>query len=202
MKGAGTGQGAHQKAQEALSRLLGRQEFDSITVTDIAFACGFSRQYFYRNFSDKYALIADIFEEDLRVGMEEAFFSMRTGAAKLLEALLRHIRIYRSIVLSRDYAWLYRLFFDYGIVIARAIAEYSVYRVFSAEQEQALRFFLSGVVSTLFARFTDGHRETAESLAKLFCVNLPASLQYLLEEEVTTDYILYKIKKFRQNGGF
>ena len=49
----------------ALDKLLSKTDFDSLTVKAIAEEAGFSRQYFYRAFTDKYALIVDLFEYDM-----------------------------------------------------------------------------------------------------------------------------------------
>lgn len=197
-----SGKTAYKKAISALLSLLKGSDFDSITVKDLSSACGFSRQYFYRFFSDKYALVECAFLEDLTSFCEEMFFRGGQGTVAILSAFLKRAPLYKAILSSRDYAWLYRLFFAYGIAFARAHAEYSLYGSFSEEQEGALRFYLSGVVTTLFSCFSEERKLSAGALAKLILENAPPSLRKLVSEETTSDYILYKIKKFRQDNRF
>ncbi|MBQ9704096.1 MAG: TetR/AcrR family transcriptional regulator, partial [Clostridia bacterium] len=64
------------KVHSALDKLLAKTDFDSLTVKSIAEEIGFSRQYFYRAFADKYALIVDLFEYDMKRGVE-IFFTPR-----------------------------------------------------------------------------------------------------------------------------
>ncbi|MBO4989166.1 MAG: TetR/AcrR family transcriptional regulator [Clostridia bacterium] len=193
---------AFQKSLTAMLSLLKGRDFDSITVKDLSSACGFSRQYFYRFFSDKYALVECVFLGDVTSFREETFFRGEQGTIAVLTALLKHAPLYKAILVSRDYAWLYRLFFEYGAAFARAHAEYSLYGSFSEEQEGALRFYLSGVVTTLFSCFSEERKRSAGALAKLFLENAPPSLRKLVSEETTSDYILYKLKKFRQDNRF
>ena len=66
------------KVHSALDKLLAKTDFDSLTVKSIAEEIGFSRQYFYRAFADKYALIVDLFEYDMNdfyiAGVRDAGF--------------------------------------------------------------------------------------------------------------------------------
>ncbi len=49
-----------EKITRAFTDLLGQQSFSSIKVIDVVTAAGVSHMSFYRNYSDKYALLEDI----------------------------------------------------------------------------------------------------------------------------------------------
>ena len=50
---------------ETLKELMRQRDFRSITVADILEASGLARATFYKHFTDKYALLAAIFHEEL-----------------------------------------------------------------------------------------------------------------------------------------
>ena len=72
------------KVHVALDKLLLKNDFDSLTVKSLSEEIGFSRQYFYRAFSDKYALVTELFEYDVRMGAER-FFTLRAFYTNTLE---------------------------------------------------------------------------------------------------------------------
>ena len=56
---------------ESFIRLLNNNSFDSITVKDIVNDCGINRNTFYYNFSDIYALVDEIIQEETNKIMYE-----------------------------------------------------------------------------------------------------------------------------------
>ena len=54
------------KSRKALLKLLEKKDYDEISVADIVKECGFSRQNFYKNFSNKDELFKSIFMDVYR----------------------------------------------------------------------------------------------------------------------------------------
>ncbi len=185
------------KIQSALDKLLARCDFDSLTVTDIAKEVGFSRQYFYRAFADKYALIVELFEYDMKRGVE-VFFTPRFCYLHTLQYILENRRIYRSILSSSYAAYLFDIMYNYGIEFVRAMAEYMSIRSFTKEQDNRIRLYFLGVTSMLVKTISGSEHFTKEELDRIFYDNIPSFLEFLKEETVTKDYIMYKIMKYRE----
>ena len=185
------------KIQSALDRLLTKTDFDSLTVTDIAKEVGFSRQYFYRAFADKYALIVELFEYDMKRGVE-VFFTPRFCYMHTLQFILENRRIYKSILSSSYSAYLYDVMYNYGIEFVRAMAEYMSIRTFTKEQDNRIRLYFLGVTSMLVKTITGSEHFSKEELDRIFYDNIPQFLDFLKDETVTKDYIMYKIMKYRE----
>lgn len=181
----------------ALDKLLSKTDFDSLTVKAIAEEAGFSRQYFYRAFTDKYALIVELFEYDMKRGIE-IFFFPRFCYLHTLTYILENKKIYKSILTSSYASYLYDVMYNYGVEFVRAMAEYMSIRYLTKEQDNRLRLYFLGVTSMLVKSITGSEHFTKEELDRIFYDNVPAFADFLKGETVTRDYILYKIKKFRE----
>lgn len=185
------------KIVAALDKLLSRTDFDSLTVKAIAEEIGFSRQYFYRAFTDKYALIVDLFEYDMKRGVE-IFFTPRFCYLHTLTYILENRKIYKSILTSSYASYLYDVMYNYGVEFVRAMAEYMSIRYLTKEQDNRLRLYFLGVTSMLVKTITGSEHFTKEELDRIFYDNIPSFAEFLKDETVTRDYILYKIKKYRE----
>ena len=181
----------------ALDKLLSKTDFDSLTVKAIAEEAGFSRQYFYRAFTDKYALIVDLFEYDMKRGVE-IFFSPRFCYLHTLTYIFENKKIYKSILTSSYASYLYDVMYNYGVEFVRAMAEYMSIRYLTKEQDNRLRLYFLGVTSMLVKSITGSEHFTKEELDRIFYDNVPSFVDFLKGETVTRDYILYKIRKFRE----
>ncbi len=185
------------KVHSALDKLLAKTDFDSLTVKSIAEEIGFSRQYFYRAFADKYALIVDLFEYDMKRGVE-IFFTPRFCYLHTLQYILDSRKIYKSIFSSSYATYLYDVMYNYGMEFVRAMAEYMSVRSFTKEQDNRLRLYFLGVTSMLVKTIMGSEHFTKEELDRIFYDNIPSFLDFLKDETVTRDYILYKIMKYRE----
>ena len=185
------------KVHSALDKLLAKTDFDSLTVKSIAEEIGFSRQYFYRAFADKYALIVDLFEYDMKRGVE-IFFTPRFCYLHTLQYILDSRKIYKSIFSSSYATYLYDVMYNYGIEFVRAMAEYMSVRSFTKEQDNRLRLYFLGVTSMLVKTIMGSEHFTKEELDRIFYDNIPSFVDFLKDETVTRDYILYKIMKYRE----
>ena len=185
------------KIVAALDKLLSKTDFDSLTVKAIAEEIGFSRQYFYRAFTDKYALIVDLFEYDMKRGVE-IFFTPRFCYLHTLTYILENRKIYKSILTSSYASYLYDVMYNYGVEFVRAMAEYMSIRYLTKEQDNRLRLYFLGVTSMLVKTITGSEHFTKEELDRIFYDNIPSFADFLKDETVTRDYILYKIMKYRE----
>lgn len=185
------------KVHSALDKLLTKTDFDSLTVKSIAEEIGFSRQYFYRAFADKYALIVDLFEYDMKRGVE-IFFTPRFCYLHTLQYILDSRKIYKSIFSSSYATYLYDVMYNYGMEFVRAMAEYMSVRSFTKEQDNRLRLYFLGVTSMLVKTIMGSEHFTKEELDRIFYDNIPSFVDFLKDETVTRDYILYKIMKYRE----
>ena len=179
-----------------LNKLLAKTDFDSLTVKDIAKEAGFSRQYFYRAFSDKYALAVEIFAYDMKRGIEDQF-TPRLCHQKTLEYIMRNSRIYKSIFQSSYSSYLFDVMFNSGMEFVRAMVDYMSVSAFTKEQDNRLRLYFLGVTSMLVKSLTGGEHFTKDELDKIFYENVPPFLEFLKEATVTKEYILHKIAKYR-----
>ena len=71
-------------------------------------------------------------------------------------------------------------------------------RVFTKEQDNRLRLYFLGVTSMLVKTITGNEHFTKEELDRIFYDNIPQFVDFLKDETVTRDYILYKIRKYRE----
>ena len=184
------------KVTAALDKLLAKTDFDSLTVKSIAEEMGISRQYFYRAFADKYALIVDLFEYDIKRGAD-VFFYPRYSQIYILSYFMENRKIYKSILLSSYAPYLYDVMFNYGIEFVHAMAEMTM-KTLSKEQENHLRLYISGVTSLLARAVVGSERFTKEELDRIFYDNTPDFLEAFKGETVPGEYIFYKIKKYRE----
>ena len=188
------------KVHTALDKLLLKNDFDSLTVKSLSEEIGFSRQYFYRAFSDKYALVPELFEYDVRMGAER-FFTLRAFYVNTLELIFEKRKIYKSIFTSSYSSYLYNIIYNYCYELIKTIAELSL-RSFSKEQDNRLRLYLLGVCTMLERTVTGSEHFTKNELNRIFFDNVPIFLEPLKDETVTKDYIMYKIRKYREKHIF
>ena len=183
------------KVVVALDKLLSKTDFDSLTVKAISEEMGISRQYFYRAFSDKYALIVELFEYDLKKGID-IFFSPRHSHSQILTYILENKKIYKSILSSSYCKYFYDIMYHYGLEFIHAMTEMGMHSL-SAEEENSIRLYFLGVTSLLARSIIGSEHFTKDELDKILYDNIPGFLESLKGETVTRDYIVYKISKYR-----
>ena len=57
----------------AMTEMLGKEDFEHISITELCRKAEISRITFYSHSSDKYALLDDIFNDMQRIGTEDYF---------------------------------------------------------------------------------------------------------------------------------
>lgn len=80
-----------------MTEMLGREDFEHISITELCRRADISRITFYSHYNDKYALLDDIFEDMLQIGTEDYYRREReynpsgnlaAGYVNMLDAIL------------------------------------------------------------------------------------------------------------------
>lgn len=185
------------KSRKALLKLLEKKDYDEISVADIVKECGFSRQNFYKNFSNKDELFKSIFMYDIKKALDrEILYEFGKTSINIIDIISENKNLYLSVLYSSSGDFAYRLFFEYVCIMFRSFAEYSAYRNLSQSQERALHFYVSGLIVMIY-RFLSGEEKISKrELSLLINENVPSSLKMFLSDDgITGDYILYKVEK-------
>ena len=84
--------------KNAMIAMLGEKDFEHITITELCRAAEISRITFYSHYSDKYALLDEIFDDMLKLGTEDYYRRQRennptgrlaAGYVNMLDAILQ-----------------------------------------------------------------------------------------------------------------
>ena len=84
--------------KNAMLAMLGEKDFEHITITELCRAAEISRITFYSHYSDKYALLDEIFDDMLKLGTEDYYRRQRennptgrlaAGYVNMLDAILQ-----------------------------------------------------------------------------------------------------------------
>ena len=180
-----------------LNKLLIKNDFDSLTVTDISREAGFSRQYFYRAFADKHALCVELFAYDMKTGIDEQ--TSQPSYHKVLEHIMKNARIYKSIFQSSYSSYLFDLMFNSAMELIRATADHVGMSTFTREQDNSLRLYLLGATSMLVKFLTGGEHFSKDELEKIFYDNAPSFLAPLKRETVPKDFLVRRLAKYLED---
>lgn len=192
MKGNMQNKAVYIKCKQALLSLIKRTSFDCVGIKDVVSECGFSRQYFYRFYADKFDLVYDIFEEGFLAAGD--IFAFERFVPQFLREIEKNTVLYRKIMESSYFFDLYRLFFTAGRASAIVLAESAFLRKFSPEQEAGIDFLFHGLVSVLFERLMTGKAVDSGRTIKI-AAGFSRELNFLFRETATTEQIVYKMKK-------
>ena len=86
------------KLKNPMTMMLGEKDFEHITITELCRAAEISRITFYSHYSDKYALLDEIFDDMLKLGTEDYYRRQRennptgrlaAGYVNMLDAILQ-----------------------------------------------------------------------------------------------------------------
>jgi AcrR family transcriptional regulator len=162
--------------QKALVVLMGEKPFAKITITEIVFRSGVSRQSFYRNYSSK---------EDVLKDLAKNFFNTFKSLIKDKENQPQ-VEFYKSI---------YSYLLDYKkemVIISKAQFSPSEENIFLDElkdcytnlnttQFYAIYSFLGGIISVIKQWIQHGMTESAEEMAELSAKIFGSQYKLVLE---------------------
>ena len=159
----------------AFEKLLESHSFDAVTVKKIVSECDYSRQTFYRYFTDKYDLVLWIYQEMVqdtvqRIGVDLTWFE---AVITKLEIMREKQSFYSEAYKSNDYNAL--IVRDADIVHAYYIEniERLTGRAVSFRESFLLRFYAIGATRSTALWARTGMKEDPRLLAELYSEMLP-----------------------------
>jgi AcrR family transcriptional regulator len=163
---------------DSIVELMQKKKLDDITVADIVNNCGLSRRTFYNNFSDKFALIEWIYENEA-VGYLQFIGEDCTWYSAILNKLniiLKnpgfYSKVYRQGYFLRSF---YKITKDLHMDLLRKHCEVD------EELEFLIDFYCIGCVSRTALWIEDGFKETPDELLSAYIECLPDRLKTLFK---------------------
>ena len=160
--------------------LLKENNFESISVQDIAQACNISRTTFYRHFEDKYSLTNWIYLQN-----KNAFIAQNNAVTSWKELSLA---IYSFVYNKKDF---FRKALDYNgqnsLYEFIYLSSYSFFTNLLKEilhvdtlpddLDYSVRLYCGGANHTFKEWLMNGAKETPELMTKYACDNMPSLMQ-------------------------
>ncbi len=166
----------------ALKELMQKNSLDKITIKDITALCGVTRQTFYRNFEDKYALVNWYFE----ILMQDSFVKMNEKKTLIQALEQKFIFIQNEIVFFQvafktlDYNSLFEHDYRYILSFYTNIIEAKTKQALSAEIRFALELYCRGSIYQTVQWMSMKNKPTPQEMARLLQEALPSNLRALL----------------------
>ena len=179
---------------ESFIKLINQMPFDKITVKDIVEDCGVNRNTFYYHYSDIYALLDEVLENETKRVLEESLgdelWSEESWKEAILEACSFALKnkkglyhIYNSLSRKKIDTYLYqvmgRIMYDF---VKRQADGLSV-------QDEDLRliadFYKCAFVGLILQWMDGGMKEDPEYIVDKIFSYLEGSTRYMLEKAVT-----------------
>ena len=143
----------------AMFKLMNQEDFEKITITEIAKRAGVSRLAFYRNYETKEALVADLCQSlftELRSSLTSDRF--HNDRKKWYTSFFQTIR---------DNSEYFQIYLDANLKLADGLVLETVYPVSSVEDHYARAASEGAFLSVLTDWFKGGMRETPEKMADI-----------------------------------
>ncbi len=171
-----------QKLALSLKELMQTASLEKITVTKIVAHCNLTRQTFYRNFEDKYALVNWYFEQSVHTA-----FSVMNHQKTLRQALenkfcfiQQECDFFRVAFTSRSYQSLIEYDYRYILQFYTKIIMKKTKLPLSKEVSFALELYCRGSVAQTVAWVNLETRASPKEMACLLEASLPCCLRDLL----------------------
>ena len=171
------------KLADAAKRLMETTSLSRMTVTDIVDEAGLTRQTFYRNFKDKYALVNWYFDKEalktirqmgiscsLEEGLTGKFKCMENNKVFFMSAFTAHGC---NSLVEYDYHLIYTFYRD---AILKKDPD-----AFTDEIDFLLQVYSYGAVQMIVHWTADGMQIKAERFAQLLVEAFPIKVRTLLE---------------------
>ncbi|MBR1781724.1 MAG: TetR/AcrR family transcriptional regulator [Oscillospiraceae bacterium] len=150
----------------AMFKLMNQENFERITITEIAKRAGVSRLAFYRNYESKEALVADLCQhlfEQLRTSLTSERF--------LTDRRAWYVSFFQTIRENREYFEIYQ---KANLRLSDGIILEAVYPVSSTEEHYTRAASEGAFLSVLTEWFRSGMQESPEEMAAI-CEKVIAS---------------------------
>lgn len=162
--------------ETALKDIMRQTPFEKITVSDITNRCQLNRQTFYYHFADKYALLGQIYKQEIFDPFTDGltFENWNTHLLQMFETMAADAALYKNAVLHADDEFRRFLFQSAATLFRDAVAKLNLrsgLQVSEEEQHFIADFFAYGITGTVLDWVRGGMRKTPDQLAAR-CVSL------------------------------
>lgn len=169
---------------ESFRELAEKKSIDKITVRDITENCGYSSATFYRQFKDKYDLIAWAYTKDLEKIMIQIAFDENSWKKTLIDAAYyyRDHKDYLSNLLlhTSGYLSFIRYMSDINYRSLKNTIEKSDHYIQNEKTDMYIRLYCQGTVALTCDWILEKYHATPEELAEIYEKSLPEPLgEYL-----------------------
>ena len=156
--------------ESSLKKLLLEKPLDRITVSDITNRCQLNRQTFYYHFADKYALLGQIYKQEIFDPFTDGltFENWNTHLLQMFETMAADAALYKNAVLHADDEFRRFLFQSAATLFRDAVAKLNLrsgLQVSEEEQHFIADFFAYGITGTVLDWVRGGMRKTPDQLA-------------------------------------
>lgn len=163
----------------AIQMLVEQKTLSKITVDELCLKTGYSRQTFYRNFSDKFELAFAVYKQDYEKALEGLVepWSFDDICRTMIQCFLLRRDFYRKMFRSSQATYSFRdqfVDYSYGFTV-EAIGKKKI----SKDQQTLIRYWTSNSVS-LTEQCVLSPRDIDEDwLIKMFKRLMPEEVKYL-----------------------
>lgn len=169
---------------ESFRELAGKKNIDKITVRDITENCGYSTATFYRQFKDKYDLIAWSYTQDLKEILNRIAFDRISWKKVLIDAAnyYNDHRDYLSNLLlhTNGYVSFFRYMSEINYNEMKNIINKSAINLFNEKTDIYIRLYCQGTVALTCDWILGKYNVTPKELAEIYEISLPDPLRKYL----------------------
>ena len=169
---------------ESFRELAEKKSIDKITVRDITENCGYSSATFYRQFKDKYDLIAWAYTKDLEKIMIQIAFDENSWKKNLIDAAYyyRDHKDYLSNLLlhTSGYLSFIRYMSEINYRSLKNTIEKSDHYIQDEKTDMYIRLYCQGTVALTCDWILEKYHATPEELAEIYEKSLPEPLREYL----------------------
>jgi len=170
------------KLADAAKRLMETTSLSRMTVTDIVDEAGLTRQTFYRNFKDKYALVNWYFDKLAGQSFKEmgVHRTLRDSLILKFNFIQNEKVFFKQAFKSTDYNSVVQYDYNYILNFYTDMIAHKTGKVLSPEITFILKLYCHGSIAMTVEWSNQGMKESSESMADNLIHALPRDLEKLL----------------------
>ena len=154
----------------SLKKIMAQKPLNKISIREICEDCGVNRQTFYYHFADKYALLGQIYKQEIFDPFTDGltFENWNTHLLQMFETMAADAALYKNAVLHADDEFRRFLFQSAATLFRDAVAKLNLrsgLQVSEEEQHFIADFFAYGITGTVLDWVRSGMRKTPDQLA-------------------------------------